>query len=392
MKILNKKIVVLVISIFVVATVATWFVISRGVFNEQKLIDNSNAINNVNVGIDNTIPSKGVNNNNTNSTTINNASTIEIATDATAPEVANIEVKNITRVSATITWTTNENSSSLVEYGTTQNYEIDKQFEPSLIQNHVISLTNLEENTTYHFRVKSQDHTGNEAASEDFFFSTYKQYSLKALDNIGALYGNPVGITTDQKNLWLMFGAYNAMEHKLVYYNPDSNEIIKSFDFHNLIEALGTGVYGITWDGASIWISVSGNTNKLVQVDPNSGEILKTWSSPVTLGPSDLAWDGSSIWVSSGTGQIYFINPSNGSSSTFLKKLPRDNGIAIQGDEVWVGNLFNGNVNIYNKKTNTLIQSMKKAFLQNGNFCFFKGKVAVVNSAGIQFYSIEQSS
>jgi len=42
--------------------------------------------------------------------------------DTTPPTISNISAGSITQTSATITWTTNENADSKVDYGTTTNY------------------------------------------------------------------------------------------------------------------------------------------------------------------------------------------------------------------------------------------------------------------------------
>jgi hypothetical protein len=394
---LTKKQLILIIGIgiLIIATGVAWYYKEHRVLNKQESSTaNTNTVVNVNTPTNGNLAlnSSMIDNINTNTSSNTNTAIIEGIPDTTPPEITNIKVSDITKGGATITWSTNENSTSVVEYGTTEDYELGSLSESRMISEHVVSLTGLEKNTAYHFRVKSQDAEENETVSGDYGFTAHTKYSLKVTKTIGVPYANPIGIATDQENLWLIFGTHNSMEHKLIYYNINTGEVIKSFDFYNLIEVLGTGVYGITWDGTSIWVSVSGNTNKLVRVDPDTGEILTTWSSPTTLGPSDLAWDGNSIWVSSGTGQVYTVNPTNGGSSAFLKEIARDNGVVIQENEVWVGDLFDNNVNVYNKNTGTLIQSIKNAFSQNGNFCIYRGEIAVVNSAGVQFYSIEPSS
>jgi len=327
-------------------------------------------------------------NQNTNTSSNTNTAPVEEDVDTSPPKITNVEVVDITMDSATIIWLTNENSTSMIEYGTTEEYELGTLSEDGMVTKHTVPLLNLNKNSIYHFRVKSRDAEENEAVSDDYSFTAYTKYSLKVTKTIGLPYANPVGIASDQENLWLMFGAHNSLDHKLIYYDPNTQEIIRSFDFHNLIETLGTGVYGITWDGSGVWISVSGNTNKLVRVDPETGEILTTWTSPTTLGPSDLSWDGNYIWVSTGTGQVYIVNPASGSSKTFLKKIARDNGVAVRENEVWVGNLFDRNVNVYNKNTGSMIQTITNGFLQNGNFCMHREQIAVVNSAGVKFYSI----
>lgn len=217
-------------------------------------------------------------------------------------------------------------------------------------------------------------------------------YTLNKVGNIGLPYANPMGIASDDENLWIIFGAHNAEEHQLVYYNPNTHEELKSFVYHDLIEELGTGVYGLTWDEEYVWISVSGNTNKLVKVSPDSGEILQTWTSPTTLGPSDLAWDRDLIWIGSGTGPIYTIDPASGGSEykwTHLPNEDRDQGIAIRDDEVWVSSLFRHNdVHIYDRLTGEYLGHIPDGVVRGGRFCFYQGKLTVLDESGAKFYEI----
>ncbi|GAI54653.1 unnamed protein product, partial [marine sediment metagenome] len=52
----------------------------------------------------------------------NESDTRSFIVDTTPPTISGVSASNITQTSATITWTTDENSDSLVEYGTTTGY------------------------------------------------------------------------------------------------------------------------------------------------------------------------------------------------------------------------------------------------------------------------------
>jgi phosphodiesterase/alkaline phosphatase D-like protein len=91
--------------------------------------------------------------------------------------VSNITALSITQNSAVITWTTNVSADSLVEYGTSSAYG-STSLPPgtgSVINraiNHSVNLTSLLPSTTYHYRVKSTDASGNTATSTDNTFVT----------------------------------------------------------------------------------------------------------------------------------------------------------------------------------------------------------------------------
>lgn len=91
--------------------------------------------------------------------------------DTTAPVISGVAASGISSSSATITWTTDENSDSVVEYGTTTSYGSTAS-NPSMVLNHSVGLSGLSASTLYHYRVKSKDAANNTATSGDFTFTT----------------------------------------------------------------------------------------------------------------------------------------------------------------------------------------------------------------------------
>lgn len=93
--------------------------------------------------------------------------------DTTAPAISNIQVSPIAQTTATVTWNTNENATSRVEYGLTSAYgslsAVDSTPDNT---SHSVSLTSLTAGTTYHFRVLSTDAALNVATSGDNTFTT----------------------------------------------------------------------------------------------------------------------------------------------------------------------------------------------------------------------------
>lgn len=94
--------------------------------------------------------------------------------DWTLPLISNVESLIATpgesnELKALITWETDENSDSFVDYGLDISYGGIVGQEDSVIQ-HSVEISGLAENTIYHFRVRSKDAYGNEAVSEDYTF------------------------------------------------------------------------------------------------------------------------------------------------------------------------------------------------------------------------------
>lgn len=92
--------------------------------------------------------------------------------DTTAPTLSNITAGSITQTGTNVTWTTNEASDTQVEYGLTASYGSSTPFDASLVTSHSATINGLTSNTTYHYRVKSKDASGNLATSGDNVFTT----------------------------------------------------------------------------------------------------------------------------------------------------------------------------------------------------------------------------
>lgn len=91
--------------------------------------------------------------------------------DKTPPKITNIQVVNISGSSATIKWTTDELSDSLVEFGLTTDYG-ETRADRTKTAFHQLTLSGLKPNTLYNFRVSSADAKGNTALSTNQTFST----------------------------------------------------------------------------------------------------------------------------------------------------------------------------------------------------------------------------
>ena len=77
----------------------------------------------------------------------------------------------ITENSATIEWIQNDNTVKLVEYGTSKKYGSELLVK----EEGTITLYNLQANTTYHYRIVSEDKNGRKVVSRDATFTTLEQ-------------------------------------------------------------------------------------------------------------------------------------------------------------------------------------------------------------------------
>ena len=98
------------------------------------------------------------------------AATDTIVLDTTAPSTSAITATVVTSSSVTITWTTNEPSTSQVDYGPTTSYGSTTPLDSTLVTAHSVTLIGLTSNATYNFRVHSSDALANEAVSANATF------------------------------------------------------------------------------------------------------------------------------------------------------------------------------------------------------------------------------
>lgn len=96
----------------------------------------------------------------------------KIIVDTAPPVMTALSANGITSSEATITWTTSEAATSQVEYGTAPAYGATTDTQTTLVTTHEVTLAQLSPETTYHYRVMSQDASGNLAVSADQIFVT----------------------------------------------------------------------------------------------------------------------------------------------------------------------------------------------------------------------------
>src|SRR3989339_2169649 len=94
-------------------------------------------------------------------------------TDKIAPVISDISVAVVSPSSVEISWTTDEEATSFVEYGESNIYgRTFGKWELEL--EHAVILDNLDSDTLYHFRALSSDDWANVGYSEDRMFTTQK--------------------------------------------------------------------------------------------------------------------------------------------------------------------------------------------------------------------------
>ena len=123
-----------------------------------------------------------------------------------APVISGVSVSGVTSSSATINWTTDQATSSLVNYGTTTAYGSSSALNSSLVTSHSVTLTGLAANTTYNFDVVSANSAGASATSPNSTFTTSAvptPPALLAYEPFGEASGTPLnGATGNGDSGW----------------------------------------------------------------------------------------------------------------------------------------------------------------------------------------------
>ncbi|MDD2482776.1 MAG: fibronectin type III domain-containing protein [Candidatus Shapirobacteria bacterium] len=91
--------------------------------------------------------------------------------DSIAPTISNIQISEKTTSSITVSWTTNEVSNSTILYSTNTNFD-NSQGSSGYLLHHSVTLAGLTAGTTYNFKVRSSDPSGNAADSTADDFTT----------------------------------------------------------------------------------------------------------------------------------------------------------------------------------------------------------------------------
>jgi chitodextrinase len=103
------------------------------------------------------------------------------------PVISDIDITNIMTGSALVTWKTDKETSSKIEYGTTTSYGGTVSSD-SMGKSHRTVLSGLSADTVYHFKITAIDGRGNAAVSIDTTFKTAVSGQVKpVLSNIKAI-------------------------------------------------------------------------------------------------------------------------------------------------------------------------------------------------------------
>lgn len=150
-------------------------------------------------------------------------------------------------IRATITWTTDEYSTSYVDYGLTPSYG-STAGDSTYVLNHSVTLTGLQNHSTYNYRVRSTGGLGTEVVSGNYTFTTsYPPYPPTLIDEPNIICSGSCSVTLE----------WNASTNPGVGAGPV--EYYVAVD--NTSDLLPSPEYNSGWISGTSWTSPALSTN-----------------------------------------------------------------------------------------------------------------------------------
>ena len=229
--------------------------------------------------------------------------------DVTPPVISAVHV-DTTDTTATVTWATNETADSKVEYGLTAAFEKTPVSDPALVTQHSLSLSGLQNDSTYYYRLTSKDYNGNTTTTGTLTFKTKRapgdivsdDFNGCALDSSVWSYINPLG---DAPLTMTGTGAQIAIpanvRHDIWKTGLGSPRLMQfvtnqDFDvevkFENAITRKTQAMGVLVQQDSTNWLrfnfqSEGGGVSSVVLVDGKGNDTAVVFTTPITInGPS----------------------------------------------------------------------------------------------------------
>ncbi|HAH31680.1 MAG TPA: hypothetical protein DCL44_05135 [Elusimicrobia bacterium] len=199
---------------------------------------------------------------------------VTVGNDQTPPVITGVGW-TVWYTSAAVTWQTDEQSDTQVEYGTTTAYGAQTTLNAALVTTHTQSVRGLPTGTLYHSKVKSRDALGSLAAQSDYVFTTN-----------GIPLTAPAANATVVGNVTLSVGANS--EWVSVQFKVDGSTVSSAI----------TAPFNYTWDSNSV--TNGGHTITALVLDTD-GHTNNSLPVSITVGnnPSGITGVAWTVWYTS---------------------------------------------------------------------------------------------
>ena len=232
--------------------------------------------------------------------TLATSASFSFSTQAAAPIISAVTSSGITSTSATITWVTNQPSTSQVAYGTTTAYAFTSQLNSSPVSQHTVTVTGLTPGATYDYAVMSGNSAGT-TTSGNYTFSTPISSTGTQITHVGGAGGNtgsnlaPTSLTINYSS-----SSHNTLVAVCALGNPQSS--ISSIRDGGSVWALraftsnAAGVRSEIWStGAGLSVASKSFTIGISAGSPASCA-LEEYSGVVALGGAATTQATSGTW------------------------------------------------------------------------------------------------
>jgi hypothetical protein len=210
--------------------------------------------------------------------------TTTAAPDLTPPIISDTEITSITDKLATIEFNTDELGDTFIDYGLTENLGLSAGSSQDVYE-HTITVTNLQPNTQYYFKVGSIDKSGNEKVSDTVMYFTTRDLP----DSDAPSSPSGVSIFSGNKELLLVWNL--GVESDLAGYNVyrksgNTFQLIQSR--LNDVRYLDTGlINGTIYQYKTAAVDFSGNVSLKSGTITDQPDEINSPTVPVPLSPAD---------------------------------------------------------------------------------------------------------
>jgi len=232
--------------------------------------------------------------------------------------ISMVNVGNITQDSAVVTWQTNKDADSLVEYGTVSGRYTESIYDSGLTKYHTLTLTGLNPGTTYYLRVTSVAGTETVTSQEVTFKTQAKSgdTSVQPADKIYPEKDARISPITrwNNGNAELIVGSHDRYRTVMEFTLPDGMGEIKSVKLYLYVESTEYSNYNhtielytlenafdenaVNWThrtASEEWDNPGGDLGILIDHYNATGDLSGTWISFTLKGggadnPLNLSW------------------------------------------------------------------------------------------------------
>ena len=240
-------------------------------------------------------------------------------TGACSITISGISVSH-TATTAMVSWATNVNADSRVDYGTTAGYGLNVT-DPTLVTSHSLTLNSLTCNTTYHYQITSVGSVGS-ASTADATFTTggcggpiSDDFHSSVLNPMWTFYAQCCGfVKMTGTDALLIVPSVTAHDIYNVNQGVELLQSIADVDFEVEVKFDSIVTQGDQTEGILvqqdelnfIWFSVyhDGTTPRLFAVSTTGGTPSKAYNTPITIAPGSTSFwmrvkRTGSIWTQS---------------------------------------------------------------------------------------------